>query len=51
MPLSIPNADLGGPAGTDAVKPVLLEAFARQFGLWFDPVAELPPDLVGAATP
>ena len=26
-------ADLGGPSSPDAVKPVLLEALARQFGL------------------
>lgn len=42
-------ADLGGPSGVDAVKPVLLEAFAAQFGLWFDTVAEPPPELVDTA--
>jgi lipoyl(octanoyl) transferase len=35
--------DLGGPSGLDAVKPVLLAALARQFGL--DPVPAAAPDL------
>jgi lipoyl(octanoyl) transferase len=35
--------DLGGPSGLDAVKPVLLAALARQFGL--DPVTAAAPDL------
>lgn len=40
--------DLGGPSSLDAVKPVLLEAFAAQFGLRPQPAS--PPDL-GALAP
>jgi len=40
--------DLGGPSGMDAVKPVLLDHLARQFGLLLQPVPELP-DLSAAA--
>jgi lipoyl(octanoyl) transferase len=35
-------SDLGGPSGMDAVKPVLLENLARQFGLRLRTEAELP---------
>ncbi len=35
--------DLGGPSGLDAVKPVLLDELARQFGLALRPAP--PPDL------
>ena len=35
--------DLGGPSGVDAVKPVLLDELARQFGMAFAP--SRPPDL------
>jgi len=35
--------DLGGPSGVDAVKPVLLDELARQFGLRLRPAP--PPDL------
>ncbi|WP_372018934.1 lipoyl(octanoyl) transferase LipB [Pseudoxanthomonas sp. 10H] len=34
--------DLGGPSGLEAVKPVLLEQVARQFGLVLQPQAGLP---------
>ncbi|WP_184352782.1 lipoyl(octanoyl) transferase LipB [Xanthomonas arboricola] len=34
--------DLGGPSGTDAVKAVLLDQLARQFGLVLQPVSALP---------
>ncbi|MCL1500832.1 lipoyl(octanoyl) transferase LipB [Xanthomonas nasturtii] len=34
--------DLGGPSGMDAVKAVLLEQLARQFGLVLQPVSALP---------
>ncbi|MFD1043430.1 lipoyl(octanoyl) transferase LipB [Pseudoxanthomonas kaohsiungensis] len=34
--------DLGGPSGIDAVKPVLLDHVARQFGLALQPQAGLP---------
>lgn len=34
--------DLGGPSGMEAVKPVLLEQLARQFGLRLQPLSELP---------
>ncbi|MCC4619171.1 lipoyl(octanoyl) transferase LipB [Xanthomonas cassavae CFBP 4642] len=34
--------DLGGPSGIDAVKAVLLEQLARQFGLVLQPVSALP---------
>ncbi|MBE2210251.1 MAG: lipoyl(octanoyl) transferase LipB [Xanthomonadaceae bacterium] len=40
-------SDLGGPGGMDAVKPVLLEQIARQFGL--APVSEAAPDLPALA--
>ncbi|NZA26978.1 lipoyl(octanoyl) transferase LipB [Luteimonas sp. SJ-92] len=40
-------ADLGGPSGPDAVKPVLLQRLARQFGLELQAAA--PPDLSAAA--
>ncbi|WP_459040684.1 lipoyl(octanoyl) transferase LipB [Stenotrophomonas sp. PSU-St83] len=40
--------DLGGPSGMDAVKTVLLEQLARQFGLRLQHVPELP-DLSAAA--
>lgn len=40
--------DLGGPSGIDAVKPVLLDHLARQFGLALQPSPELP-DLTFAA--
>ncbi|QCO66894.1 lipoyl(octanoyl) transferase LipB [Luteimonas yindakuii] len=39
--------DLGGPSGMDAVKPVLLDALASQFGLRLLPAA-VPPDLLAA---
>jgi lipoyl(octanoyl) transferase len=39
--------DLGGPSGMDAVKPVLLEHIARQFGLALQPQAGLPEPLRG----
>lgn len=39
--------DLGGPSGMDAVKPVLLDALASQFGLRLEPVAG-PLDLQAA---
>jgi lipoyl(octanoyl) transferase len=39
--------DLGGPSGMDAVKPVLLEHIARQFGLALQPQAGLPEQLRG----
>src|SRR5690606_624285 len=47
--------DLGGPSGMDAVKPVLLDALARQFGLRLQPVPafrnfSLPP-LAGEDAP
>lgn len=35
-------SDLGGPSGMDAVKPVLLEKLAEQFGLRLRTEAELP---------
>ena len=35
--------DLGGPSGVDAVKPVLLDELARQFGMALAPSP--PPDL------
>jgi lipoyl(octanoyl) transferase len=35
-------ADLGGPSGMDAVKPVLLENLAKQFGLELQAATELP---------
>ena len=35
--------DLGGPSGVDAVKPVLLDELARQFGMALEPSP--PPDL------
>lgn len=35
-------ADLGGPSGMDAVKPVLLAHLAKQFGLELQVAAELP---------
>jgi len=35
-------ADLGGPSGMDAVKPVLLTNLAKQFGLELNAAAELP---------
>nr|WP_211368339.1 lipoyl(octanoyl) transferase LipB [Pseudoxanthomonas gei] len=35
-------ADLGGPSGMDAVKPVLLANLAKQFGLELNAAAELP---------
>lgn len=35
-------ADLGGPSGLDDVKPVLLDAFARQFGLALRQSRDLP---------
>jgi len=35
-------ADLGGPSGMDAVKPVLLASLAKQFGLELNAAAELP---------
>lgn len=38
--------DLGGPSGMDTAKPVLLEQFARQFGLSLQPQPGLP-DLGG----
>jgi len=41
-------SDLGGPSSMDAVKPVLLENLARQFGLRLRTEAELP-DLSRAA--
>lgn len=34
--------DLGGPSGMDAVKAVLLEQLARQFGLVLQPASALP---------
>ena len=34
--------DLGGPSGPEAVKPVLLQHIARQFGLALQPHAGLP---------
>ncbi|SUZ34915.1 lipoyl(octanoyl) transferase LipB [Xanthomonas arboricola] len=34
--------DLGGPSGMDAVKAVLLDQLARQFGLVLQPVSALP---------
>ena len=34
--------DLGGPSGMEAVKPVLLDHVARQFGLALQPQAGLP---------
>lgn len=34
--------DLGGPAGLEAVKPVLLEQLAAQFGLELQPMSQLP---------
>ena len=37
--------DFGGPASLDAVKPVLLEQMARQFGLSLAPEQALPPQL------
>ncbi len=40
--------DLGGPSSLDAVKPVLLDAFAAQFGL--RPQLASPPDLVALAS-
>ncbi|KMU67038.1 hypothetical protein STRNTR1_0319 [Stenotrophomonas maltophilia] len=40
--------DLGGPSGMDAVKPVLLDHLARQFGLLLQHTPELP-DLSAAA--
>jgi lipoyl(octanoyl) transferase len=40
--------DLGGPSGMDAVKPVLLDHLARQFGLLLQPTPDLP-DLSAAA--
>lgn len=40
--------DLGGPSGIEAVKPVLLDHLARQFGLLLQPSPELP-DLTHAA--
>ena len=41
-------ADLGGPSGPDAVKPVLLEQMGRQLGLALQPAEGLP-DLAAAA--
>ena len=38
--------DLGGPAALDAVKPVLLAQLGKQFGLHWQPQADLPPQLV-----
>ena len=40
--------DLGGPSGMDAVKPVLLDHLARQFGLLLQHTPERP-DLSAAA--
>lgn len=40
--------DLGGPSGMEAVKPVLLDHLARQFGLLLQHTPELP-DLSAAA--
>lgn len=40
--------DLGGPSGPDAVKPVLLDALARQFGLALQPA---PPPALAAVPP
>lgn len=37
--------DFGGPSSMDAVKPVLVEQLARQFGLVMQPQAALPPHL------
>ncbi len=42
-------ADLGGPSGMDAVKPVLLRELARQFGLALQDEAALPDALERAA--
>ncbi len=40
--------DLGGPSGMEAVKPVLLEQLAHQFGLRLQPDPELPRLAAGA---
>ena len=44
-------SDLGGPSGLDAVKPVLLEALAAQFGLRLERDAALPPGIAAGAAP
>ena len=41
-------ADLGGPSSLGAVKPVLLQHLAMQFGLDLHAEADLPPQLVAA---
>ncbi len=41
-------ADLGGPSSMDAVKPVLIQHLAAQFGLDLVTAGDLPPQLIAA---